>query len=76
VIYSFLWFRLVRTAKTDAVIGSAEGEGEPMDFIETVVGIAPDGGSGLLELLLFVIPIAGVWTIRALRKRTRKGVGP
>ncbi len=40
-----------------------------MDFIETIVGISPDGGSGLLELLLFVIPIAGVWIVRALRKK-------
>jgi hypothetical protein len=31
-----------------------------MDFIETIFGIAPDGGSGSLEFLLFAIPIAGI----------------
>jgi len=31
-----------------------------MDFIERLLGIAPDGGSGLLELMLFLIPLAGV----------------
>jgi len=30
-----------------------------VDFIETIFGIAPDGGSGLLELLLLAIPVAG-----------------
>ncbi len=28
-----------------------------MDFIERLFGISPDGGSGALELLLFVMPI-------------------
>jgi hypothetical protein len=31
-----------------------------MDFIEQIFGIAPDGGSGLLEMLLFAVPIAGL----------------
>ena len=31
-----------------------------MDFIEKIFGFAPDGGSGVLELLLFAIPIAGL----------------
>lgn len=31
-----------------------------MDFIERVLGIAPDGGSGALEFLLFAIPICGI----------------
>ena len=31
-----------------------------MDFIERLFGIAPDGGSGTLELALFLIPLAGV----------------
>lgn len=31
-----------------------------MDFIERIFGIAPDGGSGSLEFLLFAIPIAGL----------------
>jgi hypothetical protein len=42
-----------------------------MDFIEQLFGIAPDGGSGSLELLLFVIPLAGVGILllrRALKK--------
>jgi hypothetical protein len=31
-----------------------------MDFIERIFGVAPDGGSGILELLLFLISIAGM----------------
>lgn len=27
-----------------------------MDFIERVFDVAPDGGSGLFELMLFVLP--------------------
>jgi hypothetical protein len=28
-----------------------------MDFIEQLFGVSPDGGSGTLEFLLFVIPV-------------------
>jgi hypothetical protein len=35
-----------------------------MDFLETLFGIAPDGGDGSFELLLFVVPIAGVLLLR------------
>ena len=38
---------------------SSNLEGWEMDFIETIFGIAPDGGSGMLELLLLAIPVAG-----------------
>jgi hypothetical protein len=31
-----------------------------MHFIEALLGIAPDGGNGALELWLFAIPIAGL----------------
>jgi hypothetical protein len=41
-----------------------------MDFIERIFGIAPDGGSGALEVLLFVIPLAGLAYL-ALRVRQR-----
>ena len=30
-----------------------------MDFVERLFGISPDGGSGLFELLLLLIPILG-----------------
>jgi hypothetical protein len=43
-----------------------------MDFIERIFGIAPDGGSGLLELLLFVVPIVGIIAIAQYRKRRRQ----
>jgi hypothetical protein len=39
-----------------------------MDFIEKLFGVAPDGGSGVLEFLLFAIPIAGICYF-ALRRR-------
>jgi hypothetical protein len=29
-----------------------------MDFIERIFGIAPDGGDGTFELLLFLVPLA------------------
>ena len=31
-----------------------------MDLIERIFGFAPDGGNGTLEMLLFLIPIAGI----------------
>ena len=39
-----------------------------MDFIETLFGVSPDGGSGAFEFLLFAVPIAGLCWL-ALRKR-------
>jgi hypothetical protein len=42
-----------------------------MDFIERIFGIAPDGGSGLLELLLFLIPVVGLVVLREWRRRRR-----
>jgi hypothetical protein len=35
-----------------------------MDFIERVFGMAPDGGSGLLEAALFNVPILGLVLLR------------
>ncbi len=43
-----------------------------MDFIERLFGIAPDGGSGALEILLFAIPLAGIAYLIARRKQSRK----
>jgi len=40
-----------------------------MDFIERIFGMAPDGGSGVFEVLLFVIPVAGILALREWRKR-------
>lgn len=42
-----------------------------MDFIEKIFGIAPDGGSGAFEVLLFALPIAGIVFLLAKRKRWR-----
>ncbi|MEO8655665.1 MAG: hypothetical protein ABI409_16175 [Ramlibacter sp.] len=41
-----------------------------MDFIERIFGVAPDGGSGTWEMLLFAIPIAGLGYL-AWRRRSR-----
>lgn len=41
-----------------------------MDFIERIFGISPDGGSGLFETALFLIPIVAIIAIYAWRKRT------
>jgi hypothetical protein len=43
-----------------------------VDFIESIFRISPDGGSGLLELLLFVIPIAGASGFIAWRSLWRR----
>lgn len=45
-----------------------------MHFIERLFGLAPDGGSGALELLLLVLPVAGLaalWWNRARQARRR-----
>jgi hypothetical protein len=43
-----------------------------MDFIERIFGIAPDGGSGSLEFLLFALPLAGiVYLALSVRRRKR-----
>lgn len=38
-----------------------------MDCIERLFGIAPDGGSGTLEMALFLIPLAGVLLCGGMR---------
>ena len=43
-----------------------------MDFIERIFGVSPDGGSGTFELLLLVIPTAGLYVLRRMRSRSRK----
>ena len=41
-----------------------------MDFIERIFGLAPDGGSGSFEFMLFAIPIAGICYL-LVRRRAR-----
>lgn len=43
-----------------------------MDFIERIFGISPDGGSGALELSLFLVPIIALYLLYRLRSRERK----
>jgi hypothetical protein len=54
-------------------VPSPISSGEPtMDFIERLFGIAPDGGSGTLEMALFLIPLAGLvllWYVRQRKAR-------
>jgi hypothetical protein len=42
-----------------------------MDFIERIFGIAPDGGSGSLEVMLFILPVAIAAIVAVLRNRHR-----
>ena len=42
-----------------------------MDFIERLFGIAPDGGSGTLEMALFLIPLAGVLLLLWYRRQRK-----
>jgi len=34
-----------------------------MDFIEKIFGVSPDGGSGAFEVLVFLIPIVGLYLL-------------
>ena len=43
-----------------------------MDFIERIFGISPDGGSGSFELLLFLVPVIGIYLLYSLRSRKRR----
>ena len=43
-----------------------------MDFIERIFGFAPDGGSGSLEFLLFLVPIAGIAYLVSRRRRSAR----
>jgi hypothetical protein len=43
-----------------------------MDFIERIFGVSPDGGSGSLELLWFLMPIAAIAAAMKWRKRDRR----
>jgi hypothetical protein len=48
-----------------------------MHFIEELFGISPDGGSGILELCLFIAPIIMIGLVIWWRHKSRKGVaGP
>jgi hypothetical protein len=50
-----------------------------MDFIERIFGVSPDRGSGALELLLFLIPVAGLCIIAAnkiLRRISAGSISP
>ena len=42
-----------------------------MDFIERIYGISPDGGSGSFDLLLFLVPLFGIFLFFVLRSRKR-----
>jgi hypothetical protein len=45
-----------------------------MDFVERIFGISPDGGSGALEVLLFLIPILGLaWSYMRRSRVTKQG---
>jgi hypothetical protein len=43
-----------------------------MDFIEQIFGVSPDGGSGLLETLLFLVPLTILIVLRARHLRTAR----
>ena len=45
-----------------------------MNFIESLFGIAPDGGDGSLEWLLLLLPLVGVAAVAAWRRRRRTAV--
>lgn len=51
-----------------------------MDFIEKLFGFSPDGGSGVFELMLFLVPLIGICGLaltraKRARERRRRGIG-
>jgi hypothetical protein len=40
-----------------------------MDFVERLLGLSPDGGTGLFELAWLLVPPAGVACLCAWRRR-------
>jgi hypothetical protein len=49
-----------------------------MDFIERWLGVSPDGGNGMFELFLLLVPlvlVVALWTVRRRADRpSRRGV--
>jgi len=43
-----------------------------MDFIERIFGFSPDGGNGMFELMLFLVPILGLLALARRRRHRRK----
>lgn len=46
-----------------------------MNFIERLLGIAPDAGTGTVEVLLLLIPFAALLAFRGVRRSLRAGRG-
>jgi len=46
-----------------------------MDWIERILGVSPDGGSGTLELLFFAMPVVGLYLLYRIRLGRRKRAG-
>jgi hypothetical protein len=44
-----------------------------MDFIEKIFGFSPDAGSGAFEVLVFVIPIIGLYLLYQRRSSSLGG---
>jgi hypothetical protein len=55
----------------DRPVGHAASE-VAMDFIEKIFGFAPDGGSGAFEVLLFLIPVVGLYLLYKRHTAARK----
>lgn len=44
-----------------------------MDFIERVFGVSPDGGNGLFELMLVLLPVLVASVLWMTRRRLKRG---
>jgi hypothetical protein len=40
-----------------------------MHFIEQLLGLSPDGDSGLTELLIFAVPVTAYFVLSYLRRK-------
>jgi hypothetical protein len=41
-----------------------------MNFIEQLIGLSPDAGTGTLEFLFILVPVVGIYLVSRLRHRT------
>lgn len=65
------WLRLPSTAITAFLLLALVFSVLPHTWIEFTFGVDPDGGSGALELLLIIVPVAVVFAAYLFRKPVR-----
>jgi hypothetical protein len=47
-------------------------ETQAMDFIERIFGVSPDNGSGLLEMVILLVPMVAIVLLIRYSRRQKK----